>query len=365
MITLTCGVVNLVYARWCTNMAVVVTSVQAIYCQESAWTISLLPFLFAAWSSRMVEWLPNLGSSSPLHSNRIVAKSYSRLHKFGASDSDSKLEVSQALLAPSRSTSRTISPGANSLDFWIYQYTKEWASSWMSLAASNKELLRDDSLKQAVTMTEDETREANYLAKVQHRRKLKAKLKEATKYDAPPSRFTCPYEVTLRILQIQIITTIPVLHKIYQQSALTPTVTTVKRQQQQTISSGNAQFTNQAELATFMTKAQHALPHLQQDVEETIHWILNRLIRARLNMWCDVLRTTGVPCFAITTSPVWEGHFFFRNFFFFFLFFFLYHGAEVSTKVFQSINQCIFFLFFPAVHCSSWWLWLLPSLWAL
>lgn len=174
----------------------------------------------------------------------------------------------------------------------------------MSLAASNKELLRDDSLKQAVTMTEDETREANYLAKVQHRRKLKAKLKEATKYDAPPSRFTCPYEVTLRILQIQIITTIPVLHKIYQQSALTPTVTTVKRQQQQTISSGNAQFTNQAELATFMTKAQHALPHLQQDVEETIHWILDPLIRARLNMWCDVLLSTGVLCLAITSSPV-------------------------------------------------------------
>ncbi|KAH7986711.1 hypothetical protein HPB52_024784 [Rhipicephalus sanguineus] len=84
-----------------------------------------------------------------------------------------------------------------------------------SIRHQSKEQLGDASSEETATLIQGDTHDANYRAKVHRRRKLRAKLEEATKHDAPPPRSTRPYEVILRRLQTRSFTTIPVLHKMY------------------------------------------------------------------------------------------------------------------------------------------------------
>ncbi|KAH6929574.1 hypothetical protein HPB50_002782 [Hyalomma asiaticum] len=102
----------------------------------------------------------------------------------------------------------------------------------------SKEQLEDDSSKQTATPFQDDTHEVNYRAKVLRRRKLRTQLEEGTKPNAPPPGSTRLYGMTMRRLQTQSFTNIPVLHKMY--PTVTPTATPAKCQQQWNISSGNA-----------------------------------------------------------------------------------------------------------------------------
>ncbi|KAH7976362.1 hypothetical protein HPB52_012762 [Rhipicephalus sanguineus] len=101
-----------------------------------------------------------------------------------------------------------------------------------SSTLEGKEQLEDASSEQTATLIQGDTHDANYRAKVHRRRKLRAKLEEATKHDAPPPRSARPYEVILRRLQTRSFTTIPVLHKVYptRLNTPTPTATTTKPQ---------------------------------------------------------------------------------------------------------------------------------------
>ncbi|KAH7967978.1 hypothetical protein HPB52_004515 [Rhipicephalus sanguineus] len=176
-----------------------------------------------------------------------------------------------------------------------------------ALQHQSKEQLGDASSEQTATLIQGDTHDANYRAKFHHRRKLRAKLEEARKHDAPPPRSTHPYEVILRRLQTRSFTTIPVLHKMYPTKYPNPNCDYCQAPATTEHILWECPI-HESSRAAFIKRAQRTLPHLQRDMEETTHWILeDPLIRARLNIWCNDLRKTAIPCPAITSttsSPV-------------------------------------------------------------
>ncbi|KAH7955610.1 hypothetical protein HPB52_001712 [Rhipicephalus sanguineus] len=179
----------------------------------------------------------------------------------------------------------------------------EYARHILNYAAQ----LQERSIRQTATLIQGDTHDANYRAKVHRRRRLRAKLEEATKHDAPPPRSTRPYEVILRRLQTRSFTTIPVLHKMYPTKYPDPNCDYCQAPATTEHILWECPL-HESSRAAFIKRAQRTLPHLQQDMEETTHWILeDPLIRARLNIWCNDLRKTAIPCPAITSttsSPV-------------------------------------------------------------
>ncbi|KAH6942414.1 hypothetical protein HPB50_004653 [Hyalomma asiaticum] len=176
-----------------------------------------------------------------------------------------------------------------------------------ALQHHSKEQLEDDSSKQTATPFQDDTHEANYRAKVLRRRKLRAKLEEATKHNAPPPGSIRLYEITMRRLQTQSFTTIPVLHKMYPTTYCDPNCVSCQVPATMEHILWECPI-HESSRAAFTKRAQCTLPQLRRDEAETTHWILeDPLIKARLNLWRNALRTTVIPCPAIartTSSPV-------------------------------------------------------------
>ncbi|KAH6946344.1 hypothetical protein HPB50_012873 [Hyalomma asiaticum] len=176
-----------------------------------------------------------------------------------------------------------------------------------ALQHHSKEQLEDDSSKQTATPFQDDTYEANYRAKVLRRRKLRAKLEEATKHNAPPPGSIRLYEITMRRLQTQSFTTIPVLHKMYPTTYCDPNCVSCQVPATMEHILWECPI-HESSRAAFTKRAQCTLPQLRRDEAETTHWILeDPLIKARLNLWRNALRTTVIPCPAIartTSSPV-------------------------------------------------------------
>lgn len=176
-----------------------------------------------------------------------------------------------------------------------------------ALQHHSKEQLEDDSSKQPPTPFQDDTHEANYRAKVLRRRKVRAKLEEATKHNAPPPGSTRLYEITMRRLQTQSFTTIPVLHKMYPTTYCDPNCDTCQVPATLEHILWECPI-HESSRAAFTKRAQCTLPQLRRDEAETTHWILeDPLIKARLNIWRNALRTTVIPCPAITrttSSPI-------------------------------------------------------------
>ncbi|KAH6945021.1 hypothetical protein HPB50_006748 [Hyalomma asiaticum] len=176
-----------------------------------------------------------------------------------------------------------------------------------ALQHHSKEQLEDDSSKETATPFQDDTHEANYRAKVLRRRKLRAKLEEATKHNAPPPGSIRLYEITMRRLQTQSFTTIPVLHKMYPTTYCDPNCVSCQVPATMEHILWECPI-HESSRAAFTKRAQCTLPQLRRDEAETTHWILeDPLIKTRLNLWRNALRTTVIPCPAIartTSSPV-------------------------------------------------------------
>ncbi|KAH7969832.1 hypothetical protein HPB52_022353 [Rhipicephalus sanguineus] len=150
-----------------------------------------------------------------------------------------------------------------------------------ALQHQSKEQLGDASSEQTATLIQGDTHEANYRANVHRRRKLRAKLEEATKHDAPPPRSTRPYEVIPRRLQTRSFTTIPVLHKMYPTEYPDPNCDYCQAPATTEHILWECPI-YESSRAAFIKRAQRTLPHLQQEMEETTHWILeDPVIRAK------------------------------------------------------------------------------------
>ncbi|KAH6943312.1 hypothetical protein HPB50_019447 [Hyalomma asiaticum] len=176
-----------------------------------------------------------------------------------------------------------------------------------SIRHHSKEQLEDDSSKQTATPFQDDTHEANYRAKVLRRRKLRAKLEETTKHNAPPPGSIRLYEITMRRLQTQSFTTIPVLHKMYPTTYCDPNCVSCQVPATMEHILWECPI-HESSRAAFTKRAQCTLSQLRRDEAETTHWTIeDPLIKARLNLWRNALRTTVITCPAIartTSSPV-------------------------------------------------------------